>query len=222
MSKKFPVLVEQRLVAGVKVRRRDSVFVGPADSGRQRVGEVLVRAHHVVACKIERLSRQVRQRLVRIDLRAPLAQDLLEIASCIVVRVERVRLFFRECGRLSHCGRHEAEIADGNRGERRDGDDIGWKPGAQTGAVRGKELARAQRGWLFVPMTIPVPRFHRIRLTGMLITARVPAGPSRSKVLDLDAGAHHGVLVVLDQDFRHQRTRKCRSRTAPRRRRRRS
>ena len=78
---KPPVLIEQRLIVGAEIRRRDAVFVGPAYSGRKRVGEILVRAHHVVAGKVERLSRQVGQPLFRIDLRPSLAQDLLELAS---------------------------------------------------------------------------------------------------------------------------------------------
>ncbi len=117
---KFAVLIEQRLIVGVKVRRRDSEFVGPSDPGRESVGEVFVCAHHVVACKVECLSRQVRQPLVRIDLRAPLAEDRLEVFHCFVVRIERIRLFCRERTRLAHCRGHEAEIADGGRDERRD------------------------------------------------------------------------------------------------------
>ena len=117
-AEEIGILIEQRLVVGIEIRRRNSEFVGPADLGRQRVGEILVRAHHGVACKIERLSRQVRQRLLRIDLRAPLAQDRLEVVDRIVVRVERIRLRLRECGRLSLRGGNEAEIADVGRDER--------------------------------------------------------------------------------------------------------
>ncbi len=75
------VLIEQRLIVGAEIRRRDSVFVGPAYFGRKRIGKVFVGAHHVVACKVERLSRQVRQPLTRTDLCAPLAQDRLELVA---------------------------------------------------------------------------------------------------------------------------------------------
>ena len=66
------VFIEQRLILGVEIRWRNSEFVGSSDLGRERVGEVLIRADHVVPSKIERLSRQVWQLLIRIDLRAPL------------------------------------------------------------------------------------------------------------------------------------------------------
>ena len=46
---KPPVLVKQRLIVGAEIRRRDAVFVGAAYSGRKRVGEVLICAHHVDA-----------------------------------------------------------------------------------------------------------------------------------------------------------------------------
>jgi len=71
---KSPVLIDLRLNAGVKVRRRDSKFIGPSDLGRKSVGEVFVCANHAVSCKVECLSRQVRQPLIRIDLRTPLAR----------------------------------------------------------------------------------------------------------------------------------------------------
>ncbi len=86
------ILIEKRLVVGIEIRRGDGKFVGSSDFGRKRVGEILVRADHVVARKIERLSRQVRQLLLRIDLCAPLAQDRSEVLQCIVVPVERIRL----------------------------------------------------------------------------------------------------------------------------------
>jgi hypothetical protein len=47
-----PVFVEQRLVVDAEIRRRNSVFVGPACSGRKRVGEILVGADHVVAGEV--------------------------------------------------------------------------------------------------------------------------------------------------------------------------
>jgi len=51
-----------------------------------------MRADHVVAGKIKRLPRQVRQLLIRVDLCAPLAQDRLEVVDRLVVGIERVRL----------------------------------------------------------------------------------------------------------------------------------
>src|SRR5439155_14983823 len=75
-------------------------------------------AHHVDACKVECLSRQVRQRLIRIDLAAPLAQDRPEVLYGIVVRIECIRLLFRESARLTHGGGYEAEMADGGRPRR--------------------------------------------------------------------------------------------------------
>src|SRR6266487_4970168 len=73
------IFIEQRLIVGIEIRWRNSEFIESSDFGRQRVGEILIRADHVVASKIERLSRQVRQLLIRIDLRAPLTQDRLEV-----------------------------------------------------------------------------------------------------------------------------------------------
>jgi len=86
---KSPVLVDQRLFVGVEVRRRNSEFIGPPNFGGNGIGEVFVCAHHADACKIECLSRQVRQRLLRVDLRAPLAQDRLKIAYRFAIRIER-------------------------------------------------------------------------------------------------------------------------------------
>jgi hypothetical protein len=80
------VLVEQRLVVGIEICRRDSEFIRPADFGRNRVGEILVRTHHFVARQIKVLARQVRQRLLRIDLRAALAQiDLKSLTALLYV-----------------------------------------------------------------------------------------------------------------------------------------
>jgi hypothetical protein len=58
------------------------------------------------------LSRQIGQRLFRIDLRAPLRQDRFEAAQRRIVRSEGIRLRFRERARLSHGRGHEAETAD--------------------------------------------------------------------------------------------------------------
>ncbi len=85
------ILIEQRLIVGVEVCWRNSEFIGSSDFGRQRVGEILIRAHHVVASKIKRLSRQVRQLLIRIDLRTPLPQDRLKVIDGLVVCIERIR-----------------------------------------------------------------------------------------------------------------------------------
>ena len=92
MPKKILIFVDQRLIVGIEICRRNFVFVGPPDSGRQRVSQVFVRAHHVDAGKIERLSRRIRQLLLCIDLCAPLAQDRPEILYCVVVGIERIRL----------------------------------------------------------------------------------------------------------------------------------
>ena len=92
MAKRVLILIDQRLIVGIEIGRRNFVFIGPPDSGRQHVGQVLVRAHHADAGKIERLSRRIRQLLMRIDLCAPLAQDRPEVLNCLVVGVERIRL----------------------------------------------------------------------------------------------------------------------------------
>src|SRR5262249_60976812 len=68
----------------------------------------------------KRLSRQVRQRLIRIDLRAPLPQDRLKVVDGPVVCIERIRLRWRECGGLTLGGGDEAEIAEIGWGEGRD------------------------------------------------------------------------------------------------------
>ena len=115
-----PAYFDQRLVVGIEIRGRNSKLVAPSDPGRKRVGEVLVRTDHAVARKIERLSRQVRELLIRIDLRAPLAQDRLKLPYRIVVCIERIRLRLRECGRLTRRAGDEAETADVGRDERSD------------------------------------------------------------------------------------------------------
>ena len=76
----LPVLIDQRFIVGVKVFWRNSEFIGPSDFGRKGIGEVFVCTHHVDACKVECLSRQVRKPLIRIDLAAPFAQDRLKMA----------------------------------------------------------------------------------------------------------------------------------------------
>ena len=89
---KIFILVDKRLIVGIEICRRNFVFVGPSDSGRQHVGKVFVRAHHGDAGKIECLSRFIRQLLIRIDLCAPLPQDRPEVLHCFVVGIERIRL----------------------------------------------------------------------------------------------------------------------------------
>src|SRR5207253_5991972 len=59
------VLLEKRLIVGIEIRRRKSESVRPADSGGKRVGQIFIGAYHVVAGEIERLTRQIRQRLLR-------------------------------------------------------------------------------------------------------------------------------------------------------------
>ena len=70
------------------------------------VGEILVGAHHGDASKIEVLPRLFGQRLMGLDLGAPLAQDRPEVVHGLVVDLERVRLRRRGRG-LGECGRHE-------------------------------------------------------------------------------------------------------------------
>src|SRR5262249_12245299 len=79
---------------------RNCEFIVSSDFGRKRVGEVLVGAHHVDAREVERLPGQVRQRLMRTYLCAPLAQDRLKLVECLVVCLERIQLRLRACGRL--------------------------------------------------------------------------------------------------------------------------
>jgi hypothetical protein len=86
------ILIEKRLVVGIEIHRGDGEFIRSSDFGRKRVGEILECAYHVVARKIECLSRQVRQLLPRIHLCAPLAQDRSELLQCVVVPIERLRL----------------------------------------------------------------------------------------------------------------------------------
>src|SRR5262249_42609802 len=90
-AEEIGILVEKRLIVGIEIRRWNSEFIASSDFGWLRVGEILIRAHHIVARQIKRLSRQVRQRLFRIDLRAPLPQDRLKVAYGLVVRAERIR-----------------------------------------------------------------------------------------------------------------------------------
>ena len=96
MMSNIGVFVEQRLVGGIKIGRRNPEFIGPADSRGNCVGEVLVGADHVDACEIERLARQVRQRLLCVDLLAPLGENSLEIAERTVVGRRRLGLLCRE------------------------------------------------------------------------------------------------------------------------------
>ena len=168
---KFPVLIDQRLAVGVKVCRRNSEFIGPSDSGWKRVGEVFVGAYHVDACKVERLSRQVRQRLTGIDLCATLAQDLLKAADSIVVGIECIRLFFRERAGLRHCGGDETEIADGGRDERRgrvDDDRIDGDGGPRREDERERKSCRGRSGMtVYSHGDLPMPKSHRIRPGGL-------------------------------------------------------
>src|SRR6202011_2828079 len=107
----LPVLIDQWFIVGVKIRWRNSEFIGPSDFGRNGIGEILVCTHEVDARKVEGLSWQVRKPLIRTDLAAPFAQDRLKMAQCVIVAIERFRLFFRKRDRLPHCRGREAEIA---------------------------------------------------------------------------------------------------------------
>jgi hypothetical protein len=99
-------------LAASKICRWNFVFVRPSDSGRHHIGQVFVSTHHGNAREIERLPRQIRQLLLRVDLRAPLGEDRFEILYCLVVGVERFRLWLRErCALTSRQG-NEAQIAD--------------------------------------------------------------------------------------------------------------
>jgi hypothetical protein len=102
----FSVLVDQCLVVGVEILRRDAELVGPADLCRHRIGEILVGAHDAQAREIDGLARQVRQRLSCIDLPAPLGQDRLELGERGVVGAEHVGWLLRGCGRLLRQRRH--------------------------------------------------------------------------------------------------------------------
>ena len=62
-AEEIHILLEKRLIVGIEVSWRKPEFIRPADFRRKHVGEVLIGAYHVVAREIERLSRQVRQRL---------------------------------------------------------------------------------------------------------------------------------------------------------------
>ena len=119
------VLLDQRLDVGVEVGRRHAELVGPADARRQRVGEVLVGAHHLDAGEVDGLPRQVRQRLLGIDLRAPLGEDRLEVAQRLVVGGAGGGLLFGEGGGLGRGGRHEARTA-GAGSEQGHGKDRGY------------------------------------------------------------------------------------------------
>ncbi|MHC2660393.1 hypothetical protein ACVINX_001178 [Bradyrhizobium diazoefficiens] len=90
------IFVDQRLDVGVEIGRRNLELVGLADPRRHGVGEILVSTDDRDACQIERLSRQVRQRLLRRDLSAPLGKDGFEIAERAIVGGERLRLPRRE------------------------------------------------------------------------------------------------------------------------------
>jgi hypothetical protein len=72
------ILVDNWFIVGIKVGRRNSKFIWPANSRGQQVAKVFVVAHDVEASEIEGLSRPVRQLFMRIDLRAPFAQDELK------------------------------------------------------------------------------------------------------------------------------------------------
>ena len=37
----IPILIDQRLTVRIKVRRRNSEFIGSSDFGRKRIGEIL-------------------------------------------------------------------------------------------------------------------------------------------------------------------------------------
>jgi hypothetical protein len=86
------ILIPKRFHLGVEVCRGNSEFIASSDLGRKHVGEILVRAYRVVAGKVECLPRQVRQRSLGVDLRAPLLQDRFELVDSRGVGVERVRL----------------------------------------------------------------------------------------------------------------------------------
>src|SRR5438105_7363281 len=96
------------------------------------------------------------------DLCAPLAQDRREVLYCIVVGIECIRSFFRECARLTHRGANEAEIADGGWNERRDR--VGRRRREQDSESKScrtrSDRTHYSRG------SLPKPEFQRARLIG--------------------------------------------------------
>ena len=100
----------------------------PPDARRHRVGEVLVGAHHLEAGEVDGLPRQVRQRLLGIDLRAPLGEDRFEVAQGLVVGGECGGLLFGEGGGLGEGvgGGTDSANAGCNQGQGKDGDDREW------------------------------------------------------------------------------------------------
>jgi hypothetical protein len=54
------IFIDQRLVVGIEIGRRDCELVWFADFRRQRIGEILVGADQRIACEIKRLAGQVR------------------------------------------------------------------------------------------------------------------------------------------------------------------
>ena len=174
------VLVDQRLVVGIEIGRRNFELVGPADPRRQRVGEVLVGAHHGDAGEIERLSRQVRQRLLRVDLRAALAQDGFEIADRLVVGIERIRLRLRECGRLTRCAGDETEMADVGRDERSDRvgcpvDGVGNGRRGRSPSARATRVVASAPGVTASMMRATAPAPAAARIDGNEMHRTLPA-----------------------------------------------
>jgi hypothetical protein len=77
-------------------------------------------------------------------------------------------LFVCECGRLTHCWGHEAEIADGGRDQRRgrvdghiDGDGDRRREEPESESCRGRSGKFLYRHGGF-----PMPKVRRIRLIG--------------------------------------------------------
>jgi hypothetical protein len=69
------VFLDQWFDVGIEIGRRHIEFVGSTDARGQRVGQVLVSAHHLQAGEVEGLPRTIGQLLLSLDLSPPLGQD---------------------------------------------------------------------------------------------------------------------------------------------------
>ena len=122
------VLLDQRLDVGIEVGRRHPELVGPPNTRRQRIGEVLVGAHDLDAREVDGLPRQVRQRFLGIDLRPAGGEDGAELAQRAVVHRDCRRLLFGERDHLGRGGRHEAKTDSAECNQNHNEDNNGNAP----------------------------------------------------------------------------------------------
>jgi len=131
------------------------------------------------------------------DLRAPLAQDRLKVFYGIVVRVECIRLLFREFARLTHCRGHEARLpmAAGRAAQPRVDDHIDGDGNRRREEESERKSCRRSMT-VYSHGSLPMSKFHRILFGAKSFKFAAGARPQRKAIIKSDfvSFALHGEM----------------------------